>query len=136
MRCFFVGVSTLVLGVAAFPALAADDKPAAAVDGKKLVAKWEGGAILIKDSKSLIEFAADGTIKVKTTKKTTTGSIGFSNEGKYTLDGNKLTIITKLPDGKEDKSVAIITKLTDEELEWRNSAERVEAFKRVKEEKK
>jgi hypothetical protein len=48
----------------------------------------------------------------------------------------KLTIITKLGDGKEDKSVATITKLTDEVLEWRDHADRIESFKRAKETKK
>jgi uncharacterized protein (TIGR03066 family) len=115
--------------------ISAQDKPAASIDGKKLIGKWEGEPVVLKtkDGKTQLEFCGDGVLKVKVTLGE---SVSLSNEGKYTLDGNKLTIITKLPDGKEDRSVATITKLTDTELEWRNHDEKLEAFKRVKEEKK
>ena len=134
MRCFSIAVSIPILVFVATSQLSAQDKPAA-VDGKKLLGKWEGKPVVlvIKDGKTLLEFCGDGVIKLKVTLGE---SLSLSNEGKYVLDGNKLTIITKVRDGKEDKSVATITKLTDAVLEWRNRADKIESFKRVKEAKK
>ena len=105
------------------------------IDGIKLIGVWEGKSTQDRpggEGKCVVEFAKGDVIKVKDVS----GKVTLSNEGKYKLDGNKLTIITELPEGKQSTSTATITKLTDDELEWRSSAGRVEKFKRVKEEKK
>jgi len=114
--------------------LTADERPA--IDAKKLIGKWEGDAVGVKavdgENKTIFEFTADGVIKLKVIA----GNVTISNDGKYTLEGDKLTIITQLGKDKEAKSVATITKLTDTELEWLNNGKMTEKWKRVKEEKK
>ena len=125
-------VILLVCFIATFR-LTAGDKHDATVDSKKLVGKWEGGFFVKseddKENKTQIEFTSDGVFKRKVTIQNVTI---IDSEGKYTLDGNKLTMISKLRDGKQAKDVATVTKLTDQELEWRNSTELTKSFKRVK----
>ena len=115
--------------------ICADDKPAAPIDGKKLVGKWEGTALVESSTEkgtTFVEFAADGVVNLKAIS----GRLSVTNEGKFTLDGDKLTIITKLGKDKEGKVVATITKLTETELVWVNADKKTESWKRIKEEKK
>jgi uncharacterized protein (TIGR03066 family) len=113
----------------AIPCLSADDKPGTVVDSKKLIGKWEWGN---KENRSWIVFTPDGSTETETTKV----RITVRSTGKYTLEGDKLTFINKDAKDKEIKGVVIITKLTDNELEYRNSADFIESFKRAKTKKK
>jgi uncharacterized protein (TIGR03066 family) len=113
----------LVIGLTATAAHAADEK----IDGKKLLGKWEladgppGGKVffeMTKDGKIITTIEVGG----KTEKM----------EGTYKLDGNKLTLVQKLPGGKEDKETMTITKLTDDELETKDEKGKTDKLKKVK----
>jgi uncharacterized protein (TIGR03066 family) len=123
VRC--ISILALIIFLAA-PLLSAGDKPGAEVDGKKLIGKWEWGG---KEYHGWIVFTSDGVIMTQATKIGTTTPI---NEGKYTLEGDKLTFVVKNSAEKEEKIVVIITKLTDGELQYRYSGDNIQSLKRAK----
>lgn len=88
-----------------------DDKK---VDAAKLVGKWE----LTKSTDAgapkgaIVEFTKDMKLKI---------SIEFNGknldlDGTYKVDGDKLTVTIKSPDGKEDSDTDTIKSLTDEKV--------------------
>jgi uncharacterized protein (TIGR03066 family) len=99
----------------------ADDK----IDAKKLVGKWEPKSEEKKESKMVIEFVKDG-------KLTVTADKDFKIDGKWKLDGNKLTLEMKVGEN-EIKDTVTITKLTDDELIGESdSKKQKQTFLRVK----
>jgi uncharacterized protein (TIGR03066 family) len=84
------------------------------------------------------------------TKKEAAGqTIGFTKDGKmkmtavvagkaqtmeaaYKVEGDKLTTIIKLPDGKEVKETATITKLTETDLVTKDEKGKIDEFKKKK----
>jgi len=124
-----IGIAVLVLAGAA---LAADDKKEKdkdkkeAIDGKKLIGKWEPEKPK-KGELASIEFTATG----KLIAVADVGGKDAKAEGTYKLDGDKLTFeITFM--GETVKETITITKLTDDELEGRDKEGKAEAFKRAK----
>ena len=121
-----LGFGLAVLLVAAAGA-SADDK----VDAKKLVGKWEPQG-LPAGAKATVEFTKDGKLLV---------NFGFGDktdksEGTYKVEGNKLTV-----ELKDRKTTQTITKLTDEDLAFKEDTKdgkngKEETFKRVKDKKK
>lgn len=112
----------IVLAVA-FGAHAADEKK---IDAMKLIGKWEPVKPK-KDEELVMEFTKDGKLIV-------TGSMGekaLKIEGTYKLEGDKLSFVLKFM-GDEIKQTVTITKLTDDEMEGTDPANKTEAFKKVK----
>jgi len=98
----------LVLGLAC-GVTTADDKKDSKFDAKKLVGKWQP-----KDEKEkgmLIEFTKDGKVSLSAEGK----GKDFKIEGKYKLDGNKLSMEMEFG-GKSQSMTRTITKLTDTEM--------------------
>jgi uncharacterized protein (TIGR03066 family) len=88
--------------------LLADEKKAESIDAKTLVGKWSP-----KEAATFtIEFTKDGKATLVTT---TADGKELRGEGKYKLDGNKLTTTVKLGD-EERTLTSTISKLTDTEL--------------------
>jgi uncharacterized protein (TIGR03066 family) len=113
----------LVVGLVAAGSAAGQEK----VDAKKLVGKWDL-TTAPPGAKMVIEMTKDG----KAVMTVEAGGKKETMEGTYKVDGNKLTVTTKLPGGKEDKDEMTITKLTDDELETKDSKGKVDKLKRVK----
>jgi len=116
-----------LLGMAVVLALAcgtvaADDK----IDPKKLVGKWE--QVKPEKPKIVVEYTADGKLKGAITIEDKEITV----EGTYKLDGNKLTMTSKIMGEKEQTRTVTITKLTDEELEGETDTGMKSSFKRIK----
>jgi uncharacterized protein (TIGR03066 family) len=98
------GCGLVVVLLAAVAAHATGDK----IDPAKLVGKW---APVKAKVKATTEFTGDG--KVITTIEIKGKDV--KNQGTYKVDGDKLTIKSKVR-GKEEETESTITKLTDDEL--------------------
>ena len=99
-------------------AFAADEK----IDAKKLLGKWEPAD---KKSKMVIEFVAGGKLKLAATGEAPL-------DGRWKLDGNKLTLTFAVGENETSNTVTI-TKLTDDELAAEDAKkEQKQSFKRVK----
>lgn len=95
----------------------ADDK----IDGKKLVGKWQP-----TEKTVTVEFQKEGKMVI-------TVEIGGKPEkveGKYKLDGNKLSVVVSAG-GKDETDEVTIHKLTDEEMETESKGKK-ETLKRLK----
>src|SRR5262245_20349585 len=104
MRAVLGVALVAVMGLVSGAGVAGQDKDEK-IDGKKLIGKWapkEGGT-----EKFVVEFTKDGKLKFVGEGKTV--------DGTYKLEGNKLTIEAEV-DGKKEKMVRTISKLTDTEL--------------------
>jgi uncharacterized protein (TIGR03066 family) len=108
MRGILAACAAAVLAVGA---AAADDKK---VDGGKLVGKWE----LTKSTDpnapkgATVEFTKDNKVTVV---------IEFNGKktelaGTYKVDGDKLTVKMKTPDGKEEEDTDTIKELSDDKM--------------------
>jgi uncharacterized protein (TIGR03066 family) len=94
---------------------------------KKLLGKWEvtkadEGTL---PTGSIIEFAKEGVIKV-TIKM---GDSDMALDGKYTVEGDKFTVIFKIGDD-EHKNTITITKMTDKECTTKDKDGKVVECKR------
>lgn len=116
--------------LAVLPAVAAPKPVPKATNKTKIVGMWE----LVKaedktpPGTTTVEFTKDGKLKV-------TASVGgteFNLGGTYTLDGDKLKLTIKGPDGKEKSETDTITKLTDKELHLKDDKGKAAEFKRKK----
>jgi uncharacterized protein (TIGR03066 family) len=119
-----------VLSLMAFALLlvtpvAADDK----IDAKLLIGKWEmSGAGLPPAAKATVEFTKDNKIAF---------SLDFEGqqqkfEGTYKVDGSKMEMTLKGPDGQERTQKLTITKLTDKEATIKHDEKGDEAkFKKI-----
>ena len=101
-----LGLSLSVLGGFAM----ADEKETA----KLLVGKWEATKV---DEGSLpkgaiVEFMKDGKMKVSGKK----GDDDLALDGTYKLNGMKLTVTLKMPDGGEKEHPITIKKISDTEM--------------------
>ena len=99
------------------------------IDGKKLAGKWE----LTRPTaiaKVVAEFRGDGKMSVTVS----IAEVDDLTTGDYKLDGNKLTVALRGPDGEERK-VVTVTRLTDDALEY-EVAGAPYSFKRVKDKDK
>lgn len=75
-----------------------------------------------------IEFTRDGKLKVKTKVLDETLTL----EGTYKLDGDKLKLTYKEPDGQESTDTALISKLTSKELILKDEEGKIDEFKKKK----
>jgi uncharacterized protein (TIGR03066 family) len=116
-----VALSCVAIGGAAS---SADERPALRVDAQRLQGTWEGKTKvdLGQDYLLVVEFGKAGTAAVG------------KYEGTYKVDGSKVNFALTKP--KESNLSVSITKLTDEELVWRDEDGQVVAFKKVKADKK
>jgi uncharacterized protein (TIGR03066 family) len=86
----------------------ADDK----IDAKLLLGKWEPtGDKIPPGLKAVIEFQKDDKVVVEVDFQGKSQKI----EGKYKVDGNKMEMTMKSPDGQERTQKLTIVKLTDKE---------------------
>ncbi len=86
----------------------ADDK----IDGKLLLGKWEPtGDKVPPGLKAVIDFQKDDKVVVEVDFNGKSQKI----EGKYKIDGNKLEMTMKTPDGQERSQKMTIVKLTNKE---------------------
>ncbi|MCI0702375.1 MAG: TIGR03066 family protein [Planctomycetia bacterium] len=95
-------------------------------DAKKLLGKWESNPPK-KGESIVMEFAANG-------KLTMSGDVNGKElkvEGTYKLEGDKLSFELRHM-GETSKATITLTKLTDNELEGKDSKGKSEAFKKVK----
>jgi uncharacterized protein (TIGR03066 family) len=74
-----------------------------------------------------IDFTKDG--KLKMSMKTPDGKT-VEMEGRYEVEGDKVTAITKGPDGKEKKEPGTITKLTDKEMSIKDEKGKTDEYKK------
>jgi uncharacterized protein (TIGR03066 family) len=94
----------------------------------KIVGAWEvtksesGGPV-----GATIDFTKDG--KMKMSMKTPDGKT-VEMEGRYEVEGDKVTAITKGPDGKEKKEPGTITKLTDKEMSIKDEKGKTDEYKK------
>jgi uncharacterized protein (TIGR03066 family) len=114
----------LVVVLAITAGVSADDKPEQ-VDGKKLVGKW-APAELPKGAKGFIEMTKDG----KFISSFEFGGKAEKASGTYTLEGTTL-IVNLARDGKDEKHVLTVTKLSDTELVTQDAKGMVETLKRL-----
>lgn len=115
-----VVLSVLTAGLTTFAAIAQEK-----LDPKKLIGKWE--PVDSKLTNLTLEFQDKGkwilTIEIMgRTEKA---------EGSYKLEGNKLEV-TMLLDGKEQKELLTVKKLTDSEFVTTDSKGKEEGFRRKK----
>lgn len=95
------------------------------IDGKKLIGKWTPKD---EQDKFVVEFDKDGKLKLDLG--------GMKTDGKYKLDGNKITIDVEIG-GNKQTMVRTISKLTDTELVSKDDKDGMEdTLVRVKDEKK
>lgn len=100
----------------------ADEK----VDAKKLIGKWEP-AKADKGPKMVLEIQDKGKLELSVTFGEKTEKV----EGKYTVDGNKMTVELTFM-GEKKKETMTIVKLTDTELVTKDEKGNEEALKKVK----
>jgi uncharacterized protein (TIGR03066 family) len=120
-----------LLGMAAVLALAcgvtaADEK----IDGSKIVGKWEP-KMPKKGENMKLEFTKD----LKLIATNAANGKEEKAEGTYSLEGNKLTFKMTYMDTKLEATVTL-TKLTDDEMVGMDKEGKIEAYTRVKPEKK
>ncbi len=103
----------------------ADDK----IDTAKLAGKWE----LVKGEGpppgTVIEFTADQKVVLHLDKGGKSVAVPI---GTYKVDGDKVTLMAKKKDGKDDNETNTITTLTDTRLVLVDSDKKVTEFKRQK----
>jgi uncharacterized protein (TIGR03066 family) len=108
----------------------AEEKKDESIDAKKLVGKWSP-----KEQKDgvpvVIELTKDGKLTVRVDAK----GKEITFEGTYKLDGNKLSLTTKVGDTENTKTKTI-TKLTDTELVSKDDKGKEETLVRVKDKDK
>lgn len=73
-----------------------------------------------------VEFTKDGKMKVTAEA----AGMKISLDGTYSVDGDKLAVTMKGPDGKEKKETDTITKLTDKEMELKDPQGKTATFKK------
>lgn len=102
-------VLAAVVAIAVVAGINADDK----IDAGKIVGKWEvqksGGDV---PKGTVVEFTKDGKLTV---------TIVFNDKsldisGTYKVDGKKLSVKIKGPDGKEEEDTDEIVSLSDDKL--------------------
>jgi uncharacterized protein (TIGR03066 family) len=118
------------LGLLLCSGLAAEDKKDQKLDPQKLVGKWEPKDKPKEGEPTALEFTKDGQVFFTHTAK----DKEFKNEGKYTLDGDKLTLTVKIAD-KEVKIVATVTKLSNAELTAKGEDGKEKTLVRIKDKK-
>jgi uncharacterized protein (TIGR03066 family) len=94
----------------------------------KIVGTWEVTKSKDVPPGATLEFTKDGKLKMKATVE----GERVTMEAAYTVDGDKITVVTKAPDGKEVRATATITKLTDTELVTKDEKGETDEFKRKK----
>jgi uncharacterized protein (TIGR03066 family) len=123
---FTVGVAFVLALTVAFWAHNASGKDAKADLAKgKLVGVWESTKSEDLPKGSTVEFTKDGKLALQVKAKET-----VKLEGKYTIDGDKINI-SVLVEGKEEKDVLTVTKLTDTELVTKDSKNKIDEYKKV-----
>jgi uncharacterized protein (TIGR03066 family) len=126
-----IPVALLLLGVS----LAADPATSGAAPAppprykEKILGTWEVTKSEDSPAGTLVEFAKGGKLKV--TVKVPGGGTETA-EAAYAIDGDKITVTLKGPDGKEMKETAVITKLTDTEMATKDDKGKIDEFKRKK----
>jgi uncharacterized protein (TIGR03066 family) len=126
LRLVFVGCLAIgLVGSASGRAPAPAKEPS---NKEKLVGTWAPAKAPEGAPEATIEFTKDGklTVTAKVGEKTIT------LEGTYKLDGDKLAVTMKGPDGKEKEETVTITKLTDEVLVTKDGKGKEEEFKKKK----
>lgn len=94
----------------------------------KLVGTWEVTKSKDAPPGATLEFTKDGKVKMTAMVE----GKSMTMESTYTVDGDKITNVTKGPDGKEKKEIATITKLTDTELITKDEKGDLDEFKKKK----
>jgi uncharacterized protein (TIGR03066 family) len=97
----------------------------AATTRDKLVGVWQAAGPRTPADVT-VEFTGDGKVTLRADGKMPNG------ERTYALEGDKLKLTTKSPDGQEHTATATIKRLTDEELVLREESGIEETFKRRK----
>jgi uncharacterized protein (TIGR03066 family) len=92
----------------------------------KILGAWEVAKSEQVPKGSSLEFLKDGKVTMIVKEGKTETKMG----GTYTVEGDKVTIITKGRDGKEHKDPATIVKLTDTELVTRDDKGKTDEYKK------
>lgn len=106
------GLFAVVLCYCFLGAAVAEDKKDAKINGSKIVGTW----IVVKDAElppgTPVEFTKDGKLILKFTAN----GKEIKLEAMYKVDGDKLTLTMKNPDGKDEVEVDVINVLTEDKL--------------------
>lgn len=109
----------------------AEDKKGEKFDAKLLVGKWEPKEKEKEDGAPTgVEFVKDGKVLLTHSVK----GKEFTNEARYKLDGDKLTLTIKIAD-KEIALPVTVLKLTDTVLTTKNDKGEEKTLVRVKDKK-
>lgn len=109
-----VMLATVALVISAGFLAAEDKKEANKIDAAKLVGQLElvkGGEQIPKGA--IVEFAKDGKLKASFSIE----GMKIELTGSYKVDGDKLKVTLKLPDGKEEEDTDTIKSVSDDKLE-------------------